>query len=180
MKNLKPKTVELAIDGTKKYLQAIQKKMGFIPNMLGTFANSPAMLEGYLSLDTAFGKTSFTPVEQQLILLTVSVENMCMYCVAAHATLLKGTGVDSEVIKAVRNGVKLSDRKLNALVALTRELVVERGFVTERTKEEFVAAGYSEVAMMEVLIGVALKTISNYLDHVSQVPIDVAFQAEAF
>lgn len=179
MKNLQPVTVELAVDGSKKYLQAIQKKMGFIPNMLGTFANSRAMLDGYLSLDSAFGKTSFTATEQQLILLTVSVENMCMYCVAAHTTLLKVAGVDAEIINAIRHGEKLADPKLSALVVLTRELVVERGFVTERTKENFIAAGYSEVAMMEVLMGVALKTISNYLDHVSQVPIDVPFQAEA-
>ena len=180
MKNLKPRTIDLAVDGSKKYLQAIQKKMGFIPNMLGMFANSRPMLDGYLSLDTAFGKTSFTPTEQQLILLTVSVENMCMYCVAAHATLLKTAGTDETLIKAVRNGEKISDQKLNALVTLTREVVVERGFVTERTKEEFIAAGYSDVAMMEVLMGVALKTISNYLDHISAVPIDVQFQAAAF
>jgi len=180
MKNLKPCTVELAPAGSKKYLGAIQKKMGFIPNMLATFGNSPALLEGYLSLESAFGKSSFTVVEQQLILLTVSVEHMCMYCVAAHSTLLRDAGGDAKMIKAVRDGEQLNDRKLNALVGLTRELVVERGFVTERTKQEFVAAGYSEVAMLEVLIGMALKTISNYLDHISPVAIDIAFQAEAF
>ena len=180
MQNLKPRTVEFAVDGSKKYLQAIQKKMGFIPNMLGTFANSRAMLDGYLSLDSAFGKSSFTLTEQQLILLTVSVENMCMYCVAAHATLLKMSGADEEIVKAIRSGDKIKDRKFNALVTLTRELVVERGFVTEHSKEEFIAAGYSEVAMMEVLMGAALKTISNYMDHISPVPIDVPFQVEAF
>jgi alkylhydroperoxidase family enzyme len=86
-------------------------------------------------------------------------------------------GVDGKAIKAVRTKSPLSDEKLNSLVALTRELVTERGFVAERIKEQFIENGYDENALMEVLAGIALMTMTNYLDHLNPVAIDPAFQA---
>lgn len=180
MNALKPLTIETAPQGSIETLQNIQKGFGFIPNLMATFANSPAVLNGYMGLDAAWSKSSLTPKEQQLILLTTSVENNCRYCTAAHSTILKSMmKVDAETVKAVRAKNSLQDAKLNALVQFTREVVAERGFVSENTKAAFLRAGYSEVAMMEVLVGIALKTISNYLDHLNPTPIEAAFAAEA-
>lgn len=180
MKTLNPLTIETAPDESKETLMAIKKGFGFIPNLMATFANSPAVLNGYMGLDEAFAKSSLTPKEQQIILLVVSTENNCRYCRAAHSTILKSMmKVDAEVVKAVRTKSALQEPKLNALANFTRELVAERGFVSETTKLNFFAAGYSEVAMMEILMGVALKTISNYLDHLNPTPIDQAFASEA-
>lgn len=180
MKALKPLTIETAPEGSKETLQAIQKGFGFIPNLMATFANSPAVLNGYMGLDAAWSKSSLSAKEQQIILLVTSTENNCRYCTAAHSTILKGMmKVDGEIVKAVRNKSELQDSKLNALVKFTREVVAERGYVSENTKESFLKAGYNEVSMMEVLVGVALKTVSNYLDHLNPTPIDNAFSSEA-
>lgn len=177
MKNLKPLTIDSAPDAAKKGMKAAQKKYGFIPNMMATFAHAPALLDGYLALGAAWEKSSLTAEERQLILLTASVENKCSYGVAVHSTVLKSLGVDGEIIKAVRNKSSLRDEKLNSLVGLARELVTERGFVPERTKEHFIETGYDENALMEVLAGIALMTMTNYLDHLNPVSIDPAFQA---
>lgn len=180
MNTLKPLTIETAPEGSKETLQAIQKGFGFIPNLMATFANSPAVLNGYMGLDAAYAKSSLTPKEQQLILLVVSTENNCRYCTAAHSTILKSMmKVSPEIVSAVRGKTPIADTKLNALANFTRELVAERGFVSETTKKSFLSSGYSEAAMMEVLMGVALKTISNYLDHLNPTPIDPAFASEA-
>lgn len=180
MNALKPLTVETAPEGSKETLQAIQNGFGFIPNLMATFANSPAVLTGYMGLDAAYAKSSLTPKEQQLILLVVSTENNCRYCTAAHSTILKHMmKVSPDLVSAVRAKSEIPDAKLNALAKFTRELVSERGFVSEKTKQNFVASGYSDVAMMEVLMGVALKTISNYLDHLNPTPIDQSFESEA-
>ena len=179
MKQLKPLTIETAPEGSKPTLQNIQKAFGFIPNLMATFANSPAVLNGYMGLDAAWDKSSLTPKERQLILLTVSVANNCTYCKAAHSTILKGMlKVDAQIVKNIRDQKPIGDTKLNALVDFTREVVSERGFVSENTKKNLFSAGYTEVSMMEILVGVALKTISNYLDHLSPTPLDAAFQAE--
>lgn len=177
---LKPQTIESAPEGSKATLEGIKKGFGFIPNLMATFANSPAVLNGYMGLDAVWETSSLTPKERQIVLLTTSVTNHCPYCTAAHSTILKGMmKVDPAIVKAIRTGETLSDTKLNALVQFTKEVVGERGYVSERTKMNFLEAGYQAPAMMDVLVGVALKTISNYLDHLNPTTIDEAFKAEA-
>jgi len=171
--------LESAPERSRPVLESIQKAFTFIPNLYGTFANSPALLEGYTALDAAFEKTQLSPVERQVVLLAVSVENACPYCTAAHSTVLKRfLKVPPEIVAAVRSGSLLSDHKLNALVDLTKEIVHVRGHVDPRTIESFVEAGYRKEQVLEVLIGVALKTISNYTDHLSPHEPDPAFAAE--
>lgn len=174
-----PQTVESAPEKSRPILQNVRKAFGFIPNLMATFANNPSVLEGYLALDAVFEKGSFTPVERQLILLTASVENKCDYCTAAHSAIAKGfLHVAPEAVSAIRNSAPIADKKTETLVNLTREIARERGFVKQETIEAFLSAGYRKDQVMEVLLGVALKTISNYLDHISPTPLDQAFEAE--
>ena len=174
-----PQTIESAPEKSKPILQNVSKVFGFIPNLMATFANNPTVLEGYFALDGVFEKGSFAPVERQLILLAASVENKCNYCAAAHSTVAKGfLHAAPETISAIRNSVPIADNKTAALVNLVREIVRERGFVKQATVEAFLNAGYRKEQVMEVLLGVALKTISNYLDHISPTPLDHVFEAE--
>lgn len=178
MKRLEPLTIDTAPEASRATLEAIQSRFGFVPNVLATFAHSPALLSGYVALDAAFQKTSFTPTERQLILLTVSMENGCHYCMASHTTTLKKLKASQEMIDAVRQGAPLEDPKADALVATTRELTRERGALSEQLQEQFLRVGYSEVALLEILMGVAQKVMSNYLEHFNPVVIDMAFRGE--
>jgi uncharacterized peroxidase-related enzyme len=175
-----PLGVETAPEKSRALLEKIQKSFKFIPNLFGVFANSPALLEGYLGLEGAFDKGTLSAVERSIVLLAASVENSCNYCTAAHSTVLKGfLHVPSEVVAAVRSNRPLPDPKLNSLAALTRGIVSKRGQVETQTIENFLAAGYRKDQILEVLMGVALKTMSNYLDHISPTQLDQAFQSEA-
>jgi hypothetical protein len=87
--------------------------------------------------------------------------------VAAHSTIAKGgLHTPAEVVAAVRDNTRVPDAKLNALVTLVRELVRERGYAKDKTIQKFLAAGYTKEQVMELLLGIALKTISNCLDHI--------------
>ena len=174
-----PLNFETAPEKSRPLLEKIQKSFKFIPNLFGGFANSPVLLEGYLGLEGVFEKGSLSAVERQVVLLAASVENSCRYCTAAHSTLLKAfLHVPADVVSAVRSNVPVSDPKLNALVGLTKEIVSERGHVRTEVMENFLAAGYRKDQVLEVLVGVALKTMSNYLDHISPTELDPAFQSE--
>lgn len=174
-----PQTVESAPEKSRPILQNVNKAFGFVPNLMATFANNPSALEGYLALDGVFEKGSFTRLERQLILLAASVENRCDYCTAAHSTITKGfLHAAPEIVSAIRDSAPIADKKTDALVTLTREIVRERGFVKQETVEAFLSVGYRKEQVMELLLGVALKTISNYLDHISPTPLDQAFAAE--
>jgi uncharacterized peroxidase-related enzyme len=175
-----PLTIRTAPEASRPALENIQKSLGFIPNMMAIFANNPAVLRGYLALGAAFEKGSFTARERQIILLATSVENHCHYCVAAHSTIAKGgLQTPAEIVAAVRDNTPVPDVKLNALVTLVRELVRERGYAKDKSIQKFLAAGYKKDQIMELLLGIALKTISNCVDHISPAPVDPAFAAES-
>src|SRR5262249_53408472 len=174
-----PLTIATAPEASRPVLENIHKSFGFIPNLLTIFANNPTVLQGYLALDALYEKGSFTPREQQLILLAVSVENHCNYCTAAHPTVSKRTlRSPAQMVADTRNNTSVPDKKLNAIVTLVKELVRERGYAKGETIENFIAAGYRKEQVMELLLAIALKTISNYLEHISPVPVDPAFTAE--
>jgi uncharacterized peroxidase-related enzyme len=175
-----PLTLATAPEASRPVLENVQKSFGFIPSLMAVLANNPTVLQGYMTLNAIFDKGSFTPMERQLILLAASVENHCGYCAAAHSTIAKGAlHTPAEVVAAIRNNAPLPDRKLNALVVLVKELVHERGQAKDAAIQNFIAAGYKKEQVMELLLGIALKTVSNYLNHISPALLDRAFVAES-
>jgi uncharacterized peroxidase-related enzyme len=170
---------ENAPEDAKPFLNGAKEKFGFVPNLLGEFAEAPAVLEGYLKLDEIVGKTSFSPKEQQLAILAVSIENGCHYCSAIHSTILKNQlKTDEAIVNAVRNSDPLPDAKLNALVTYARQVVEKRGHVAKEDIQSFLDAGYTKQNVLEINLITALKTISNYTNHIADTPLDEAFQSE--
>lgn len=177
---INPVTDSSAPEASRNTLNAVKSAWGFAPNLIRTFANSPAVIEGAWALLTAFGKTRFSPAEQQLISLTVSVENECRYCAAAHTLMGKGAGLSVQTLAAARGARPLEDAKHEALRRFTVAVVQHRGAVPQPEVDAFLAAGYDREAMLEVVLGVATKTLMNYTDRLVQVPLDDAFKATAW
>lgn len=168
-------TAETAPEAAKPTLTAAQKGYGFVPNLLGVMANAPALVSAYTTLSGIFDSASLNRAERQIVLLTTSYENGCAYCMAAHSAIAGMQSVPQDVIEALRNGQALADPKLEALRAFTRAVVVSRGWVSEAEKAAFFAAGYGEQQVLEVVLGVGLKTLSNYTNHIAETPLDAAF-----
>lgn len=158
-------------------LKAAKSNMGFLPNLLGELAESPASVEAYTTLSGIFDKTDLTAQERQVVLLSVSVENQCRYCVAAHTKAAQGAGLHEAVIKALRAGEDLPDEKLNALARFTRTMIKTRGWADDSDVEAFLNAGYTRANVFDVILGASLKTISNYANHVAQTPLDDVFES---
>lgn len=173
--------IETAPVAAQKLLDNSMHKYGFVPNLHGGLAESPAALQAYLDLTRLFGTTSLTPAEQQIVLIAVSIENHCTYCVAAHSMIARQmVKVDPAVVDALREGQPLPDRKLEALAVFTRAVVKQRGMVTGKPLEDFIAAGYNRAQVLDVVLGVAMKTLSNYTNHIINTPLDKQFQSEAW
>jgi uncharacterized peroxidase-related enzyme len=162
-------------------LEGSLKKYGFVPNLHGGLAEAPAALEAYIELTALFDKTSLSPIERQVVLLAVSIENQCTYCVAAHSMIAKRmVKADPAIVNALRNRAPLPDVKLDVLATFARAVVKNRGMVCGKTLDNFIAAGYTRSQALEVVLGVAFKTLSNYTNHIIDPPLDMAFQAEAW
>ena len=173
-------TIESAPDASRPLLEGTRRSLGFVPNLFAVFANSPAVLQAYQALSGAFAKTSLTPTEQEVVTIAASVENGCDYCVAAHTTIGESRRVERPVLDALRDGEPLGDPKLEALRRFTLEVIRRRGWVAEDEQRAFLAAGYTEAQALEVLLGVTMKTLSNFTNHLAATPLDAAFGANAW
>ena len=173
-------TLETAPEGSRPFIAGAKAAFGLVPNLVGEFAESPAVIEGYLALASAYQKSGLTPLEREVVLIAASVENACHYCVAAHTTVTQGQKLDQTVIQAVRNGGPIADARLEALRDFATRVVRERGWVSDADVNRLIAAGYTAGNVLEVVLGVGLKTISNYVNHIAETPVDAAFQANAF
>ena len=171
-------TVESAPEGARPLLNAAQSKMGFLPNLLAKLAEAPAALEAYLTLAGIFDKTTLAPGERQLVLLTTAVENACEFCVAAHSAGAKRTKVEPTVVSAVREGKRVPDNHLQALIEFTRRVVRERGWVGDDAVRAFLDSGFTAQNVLEVIVGVSLKTLSNYANHIVETPLNAELAGE--
>jgi uncharacterized peroxidase-related enzyme len=181
MKNFTMHTIESAPDGARPLLQGARSKLGFVPNLYASLAESPAALTAYLMLSDLLGETSFTPTEQQVVALAVSAENDCGYCMAAHSTIARHmVQVPGKIVDALRDGGALDDSRLETLRRFAEAVVRDRGKVRGKTLDTFLAAGFSHQQAIEVVLGVAMKTLSNYGNHLFENPIDVPFESETW
>lgn len=161
-----------APEAARPRLEGAQKQMGFVPNLFGIMAEAPASLEAYQELSRIFDTTSLSPVEREVVLLAAAVENRCHFCVAAHSGRAKKAGMAEPDLEALRAGTDLTDPKLNALAGFTRAVVRERGHVDDATVQAFLDAGYERQQVLEVILGVAIKTLSNYTNHIADTPLN--------
>ena len=173
-------TTETAPEASRATLEATAKKYGFLPNLFGVLAESPTAVQAYAAINKALEQSALSPVEQQVVALTVSATNDCAYCMGAHSAIAQMVRMPEDILTALRDQRPLSDRKLNALRTLVLSVLHRRGWVPEEELEHFVAAGYSQRHVLDVLTIVALKTLSNYVNHIAHTPLDPLFAAQAW
>lgn len=179
---LPAQTIDSAPARARALLEKAKSQMGFIPNMYARMANSPSVLETYMHGYTLFRQESgFSAVEQEVVFLSISVENGCEYCVAAHSLVADAMSkVPAEVTNAIRNGHAVPDAKLAALSDFTKTMVAKRGRASRDEVQTFLGAGYSERHILEVILAISVKTLSNYANHNFHTPVDAAFASRAW
>jgi len=174
---LSPVADDMAKGAAKDIIANTQTKLGFVPTMYRTMANSPGFLSTYAHGYTAFREGSgFSAPEQEVVFLVISRENGCDYCTAAHSMIAdKVARLDPETLTALRTGTTLGDPKLQALAIFTAQVFASRGKVANADTAAFVAAGFSELQIMEIVLAIAVKTLSNYSNHIFHNDVDAAF-----
>ncbi|MCI0350402.1 MAG: carboxymuconolactone decarboxylase family protein [Acidobacteriales bacterium] len=153
-------------------LAAVHKQLGVVPNLMKLVGNSPAALEGYLSLNSALGKGTIGAKTGERIALAIAEINGCSYCLSAHTYLGKNVAkLDDAEIAANRDGTS-SDPKAAAAIHFAARVALERGHVSDADVQAVKAAGYSNAEIVEIVLHVALNTLTNYVNEVAQTEID--------
>lgn len=168
-----------APSASKPFIEQAQATTGYVPALVGQMAESPQLLEGYFALSAIFAKSSLTRTEQQLVLLAVSVEHDSHYCTPAHAMRARAAALPEADIRTIRDRRPLPDPRLEALRAFTVRMVRERGFLSDAEIAAFIAAGFTRAQALDVVLAVGLKTMSNYVNHLAETPLDPPFANEA-
>lgn len=175
------RTAENAPENSRATLAAAKKAYGFSPNLLGTMANHPALLnnywEGSANLDA---NSTLTGAEKQIAYLSASYENNCHYCMAAHTSIGQMHKIDQSVLDALRTGTTIPNAKLEALSQYVKATTIKRGRVSQEDIDAFLAAGYTQENVLEVITIVSLKVMTNYINYVAQTPVDAPFVPNAW
>lgn len=165
-------TADTAPQAARATLAAVKAGFGFVPNLQATMAESPELLAGYTALWDLFGKTSLSATEQQVVYMSANYENGCTYCMAGHTTLAKMLKIPGQTIDALRAGTAIDDPRLEALHVFARAVVAARGRVPDAQVQAFLDAGFTRAQVLEVVLGVATKVLSNYTNHLTGTPND--------
>lgn len=172
-------TIASAPAASRPELEATQQAFGTVFNLYRGLATNPATLKIYMAFKGFLDEHGvLTPVEQQVVYLTVSAENGCTYCVGAHSVLAGMAKMPPQVLDELRAESDLSDPRLDALRRFTLAVMRHRGWVPEVELAAFTAAGYDQRHVLEVITILAQKTISNYFNHLAQTPLDQIFAAQ--
>ena len=164
-----PKMEEI-LEYDRKLLFAIQRSVGFVPNVYAFMTRSKTALKRFLNFMDV--PVVFTPTEIEAIHLVASQVNQCPYCLAAHTAMAKEIGLKEEQIEAIRKGNVKWDKKLDTLVDFTCELVTERGKVSPEMTDRFYQAGYTDAHLVDLVMLVGMTTITNYINNVTWLPVD--------
>lgn len=177
--SLAAQTIENAEPRAKALLESTRTKMGFVPNMYALMVNGPGLLETYQAGYAHFrGESGFTMAEQEVIFLTISRENGCDYCMAAHSFVADTmSNVPLAVTNAIRDDTPIVDAKLAALNAFTKTMVAKRGLPGLDEVASFLDAGYTERHVLGIILAIGVKTLSNYSNHLMHTPVDTVFSS---
>lgn len=172
--------LESAPADSKPLLENLVKGFGMIPNFHGVLAEAPGMLEGYQLLHKLFQDSSFNKDELTVVWQTINVEHECHYCVPAHTGIAHMMKVDPALTEALRNRTAMPTEKLQVLHDTTLLIVRNRGRLSDAEIAAFYEAGYGQRQLLEIVLGLSQKVMSNYVNHLAKIPVDKSFEKFAW
>lgn len=164
--------LETAPEGSKPVLEKLKGSVGTIPNLAATMAESPTLIDAFVTLRSIWQNSSFSPLESEVVAATNAVANGCKYCVAIHSTFALKEGIDKGDLEQIRGGKSPNEPRLRALSDFARKMMVSRGQLSETDLEQFIEAGFTKGQALEVIVGAAVSVLANFTNHLTDAPLD--------
>ena len=169
-------TFKTAPEKSISLLKDSQQSFGMVPNLHAVMAESPATLNAYKILHELFQESDFNTEELTVIWQTINIEHACNYCVPAHTGIAHMMHVNQSIIDALLSKKEMPNDKLQVLHLTTLALVRNRGHLSDDEKQRFLQAGYQNQHLLEIVLGIAQKVMSNYINHLADTPVDPMFE----
>ena len=165
-------------EASQEALKATEKAYGYIPNLHGVLAESPTAIQAYAAISEALNQSALRPIEQQVIALTVSSQNNCSYCIGEHCTIAQRVRMPDPILTELREQRSLSDERLEVLRKFVLSIMKNHGWIIDNEAEMFLNSGFERRHILDVITIIALKTLSNYVNHIAETPLDEQFAAQ--
>ena len=180
MTRLTVHTPDTSPEGSRAFIDTVITNNGFLPNLIGVLANAPVALETYLTVSGINARSSLSLAEREVVQITVAGVHGCDFCVAGHTAIaLKKAGLERDLVRALQERASTGNARFDALVAFTRAVILTRGKVAKGELADFVAAGFTEQHVLEVILGVSLATLCNFANNLAGTDINPQLQAFA-
>ena len=177
MTRLTVHTPASAPEGSRAFIDTVITNNGFLPNLIGVLANAPVALETYLSVSGINARASLSLAEREVVQITAASVHGCDFCVAGHTAIaLKKAGLERDLVRALQERATTGNARFDALVAFTRAVILSRGKVGTGELADFLAAGFEEQQVLEVLLGVSLATLCNFANNLAGSAINPELQ----
>jgi uncharacterized peroxidase-related enzyme len=173
-------TVNTAPPASRPILAASERQFGFLPSPVARVASAPVTLKHLLAGFAAFDHTSLTPIEREVVAMTVAWEMDCHYCMAMHSAMLSSDPDASALVSALRDGSDLADARLQALRRYVRAVVRQHGSVPEHDDAALRDAGFDDAQALEIVLGIGAYLLSTLLNKVTRAELDAPFAAFAW
>lgn len=177
MNNFELHNPDTAPEAAKPLLEKSVQAFGMIPNLHAVMAESPVLLSAYQQVHELFMQSSFDKDELTVVWQTINVEHQCHYCVPAHTAIAHSMKVDSAITDALRDETPLPSDKLEVLRHTSLLMLRNRGMIPQTDIEAFYAAGYQRKHLLDIVLGLSQKVMSNYVNHLAETPVDQPFKA---
>ena len=165
-------TEDSAPAASRRLMAQTTARMGYLPAAVARMAESPELLNGFLTASGLFERTSLDPVAREVLIMTMATRNECHLCIAMHTAKLMALEADPSLVAALRAGRPLASSRLEALRVFTLEVLEARGAVSDQDLTRFVASGYTRQNALEVVLGIGAYTISTFANRLTGAPVD--------
>ena len=169
-------TPETAPQAAQDELKNSIESFGWVPNLHAVLPEAPPVLAAYKNLHSYFQQSSFDADELTVVWQSINLENKCHYCIPAHTTIAGMMEVDNALINALIENKVLPTEKLEVLKTTTQAILNQRGDLNDEQIARFKAVGYDNQQLLEIILGIAQKTISNYTNKLANTPLDDQFK----
>ncbi|MET7861677.1 carboxymuconolactone decarboxylase family protein [Micromonospora taraxaci] len=173
-------TAETAPVAARRTIEGVQNRFGWLPTPVALMAESPQLLAGFLAANAGFEQTDLSPLDREVVILTVAATHECHFCVALHTGKLTQLGASAELITALRAGSALPEPRLEALRRFTVAVLDHRGAVPDDELDDFLTAGYQPRHALNVVLGVGAYTMSTFANRLTRAPLDPPLAAHAW
>lgn len=173
-------TLESAPAASRGLMEAVSRRLGYLPAPVGRLATAPQLLDGFLKLSGLFETTTLDPLAREVVILTVATRNACHVCVAMHTGKLAALDADAELTSALRERRPLADERLEAVRVFTIEVLNRAGAVGPDALDAFLAHGYTPRNALEVVLGIGAYTMSTLANRLVDAPLDEQLEPYAW